>query len=101
MSNRITDDTIIGAISSTASMTLSISKFVAFCINNDHLENQQFLSSRGCDVGKLESILIAQVKKEEPELHAQEAFARMLGNNSGVSLTPSFKKVFEDRMIYC
>ena len=96
MSNRITDDTIIGAISSTASMTLSISKFVAFCINSDHLENQQFLSSRGCDVAKLESILIAQVKKEEPELHAQEAFARMLGNNSGVSLTPSFKKVFEE-----
>ena len=96
MSNRITDDTVMGAITSTASMTLSISKFVAFCINSDHLENQQFLSSRGCDVLKLDTILNAQVRKEEPELHAQEAFARMLGNNSGVSLTPSFKKIFED-----
>lgn len=95
MSNRITDDTIMGAITSQKSLTLSISKFVLFCINDDHLENQQFLASRGCDIDKLELLLEAQVLKEEPDLLAHEQFSRMLGNN-GAALTPSFKKTIED-----
>ncbi|CAB4125442.1 ATP-dependent Clp protease ATP-binding subunit [uncultured Caudovirales phage] len=98
MSNRITDDTVVGAIQSGTSLTLSIAKFVLFCINDEHQENQSFLTSRGCDVNKLSKVLAAQVAKEEPELLAHEQFARMLGGNnaSSVALTPSFKKVIED-----
>jgi ATP-dependent Clp protease ATP-binding subunit ClpA len=97
MSNRITDDTIVGAIQSGTSLTLSIAKFVSFCINDDHLENQSFLTSRGCNVNALDKVLKAQVLKEEPELLAHEQFARMLGGSAtAIALTPSFKKVIED-----
>ena len=97
MSNRITDDTIVGAIQSGTSLTLSIAKFVHYCINDEYLETQAFLTSRGCDVKALSKALKAQVLKEEPELLAHEQFARMLGGSaSAVALTPSYKKVLED-----
>lgn len=94
MTNRITEDTIMGALSSTASLTLSISKFMLFCISDQHLENRQFLESRGCDIENLEDILQMQVETEDPELAAIEQFSRMISGGSG-TLTPAFKKVMD------
>ena len=95
MTNRITEDTIMGALQSTPSLTLSISKFVLFCLSDEHLENQEFLESRNCDIPSLEILLETQIGSEDPELAAIEQFSRMISGGGG-SLTPSFKKVMDN-----
>lgn len=95
MTNKINEDTIMGALASSGSLTLSVPKFVLYCINDEHLENQQFLESRGCNVDELEILLTAQVSNEDPELAAIEQFSRMLSGAMGGTLTPSFKKIMD------
>lgn len=94
MTNKITEETIMGALASTPSFTLSISKFLLFCIGDEYLENRNFLESRGCDLDKLETLLTAQVALEDPELAALEQFQRMLSGGGG-SLTKAFKAVMD------
>lgn len=94
MTNKITEDTIMGALASTPSFTLSISKFMLFCIGDQYLENSHFLKSRGCNVTKFEDLLELQVAEEDPELAAIEQFSRMLSGGGG-SLTKEFKKVMD------
>lgn len=98
MTNRITEDTIMGALASGGSLTLSISKFILHCISDtEYQENVEFLSSRGCNVNKLIGLLQAQVDAEDPELAAIEQFSRMLsGGGMGGALTPTFKKVMDE-----
>lgn len=93
--NKITEDTIMGALASSGSLTLSISKFVYFCLNDNHLENQQFMESRGCDIAALDLLLETQILSEDPQLQAIEQFAKMLQGMSGGTLTPDFRKVMD------
>lgn len=94
MTNRITEDTIMGALASTPSFTLSISKFILFCISDQHQENRNFLESRGADLEKLQELLESQIVEEDPELAALEQFQRMLSGGTG-TLTRPFKKVLD------
>lgn len=96
MTNRITEELIMGALSSTPSNTLSISKFILFCIGNEYEENREFLKSRGCNLDKLTDLLESQILLEDPELAALEQFQRILhgGSNSGV-VTKPFKQIMD------
>ena len=94
MTNKITEDTIMGALASTPSFTLSISKFMLFCIGDQYQENRNFIESRGADIEKLQELLENQVVEEDPELAALEQFQRMLSGGSG-TLTRAFKKVMD------
>ena len=94
MTNKITEEVIMGALASTSSLTLSISKFILFCVGDDYQENRSFLQSRGCDLDRLEELLEAQIALEDPELAALEQFQRMLSGGGG-SLTKAFKSVMD------
>lgn len=96
MTNRITEETIMGALGSTNSFTLSVSKFVLFCIGDEYKENQEFLKSRGCDIHSLEALLHKQVADEDPQLDAIEQFSRMFGASGSGYLTKSFRSIMED-----
>lgn len=94
MTNRITQETIVGALMSTGSTVLSVPKFVLYCVNDQHVENQLFLESRGCNVEKFIEALEAHVAEEEPKLITLERFASMLNADNG-TLTPAFKRVMD------
>lgn len=96
MTNRITEETIMGALGSTNSLTLSVSKFILFCIGNEYQENREFLKSRGCDLDQLQQLLKDQVEDEDPQLDAIEQFSRMFAANGTGYLTKAFRDAMEN-----
>jgi ATP-dependent Clp protease ATP-binding subunit ClpA len=94
MTNRITEDVIMGAAASGKGAVLSVGKFINFCVSDDFAENVDFLKSRGCDIDALRTSLKAHLKQEEIDLSSLDQFSRMLGAGGGM-MTPDFRKLMD------
>lgn len=95
MTNKITEDTIVGSIGSGSTLTLSIPKFVLHCISDEYEENVKFLESRGCKVNDLRQQLDKIVSEQEKNLEAIDSLNKLFNPGNTVSLTPSFKRVLD------
>lgn len=95
MTNRITEEVIMGAATSGRGSILSVGKFVNFCISDDFAENVDFLKSRGCDIDALKNSLKIHLTQEEKDLAAMDQFSKMLHGGGGM-MTPDFRKLIEN-----
>lgn len=94
MTNKITEEVIMGAATSRKNSVLSVGKFVSFCIRAEFAENIEFLQSRNCDVTTLQNFLDAHLNQEDLDLASMDQFSKMMGGRGGV-MTPDFRKVIE------
>jgi ATP-dependent Clp protease ATP-binding subunit ClpA len=95
MTNRITEEVIMGAATSGRGSILSVGKFVNFCTSDDFAENLDFLRSRGCDIDVLRGSLKTHLTQEEKDLAAMDQFSKMLHGGGGM-MTPDFRKLIDN-----
>lgn len=103
MTNKISEDVILGAAKSSGTNILSVGKFVNFCLSDTFEENVEFIKSRGINLDQVLSDLKTHIQKEDKELKPMEQFSRLMhgqASNNGL-MTPDFNKIISNVKTTC
>ena len=97
MTNRITEELINGVVAESNINTISVCKFLRYCLKDEFKENLEFLKYRGCDLKYLKDSLDEHIEVEDAQLEIFSQVKTLMNKSNQVepTMTPELSKVFD------